>query len=307
MRIAILDLGTNTFHCLIVSVSAKGELTRLFKSKSVVKLGEGIHQGYIYPEAFERGLTAIRHYHSIIQEHHAEKILGFATSAARSTSNGKEFIDRIREETGIEVKIISGDREAELIWNGVSHCVDMDEKPALIMDIGGGSTEFIIADKQKLFWKHSFELGASRLLQMFSPSDPITEVEHDELIRYFENVLEPLFEQVNIYKPQRLIGSSGSFDTFAEMIGFRFHGRNVIKDKVHYDFQLEDYFKLHELLLPSTIHQRKQMRGLIKLRVDLIVIASILTNFVISRTGIERMTLSKYALKEGALFETIKQ
>lgn len=306
MRIAILDLGTNTFHCLIVNVTKEMDIVRLFKSKSVVKLGEGIHQGMIAPAAFQRGVKAIVHYRSIIDKYRPEKIFAFATSATRSAKNGEEFVKEIKEKTGIDINVISGDREAELICHGVRGCVELSDAAELIMDIGGGSTEFILASNEKIFWKHSFDLGASRLLQMFNPSDPMKDYEIDLLTGHFEKILEPLFVLCKKHQPGRLIGSSGSFDTLAEMIGYRFHRRNVIKDRKSYDFDIEEYYKLHHILLPSTILQRRKMKGLIKLRVDMIVVASLLTHFVLQRTGIEKMTLSKFALKEGALFEVIR-
>lgn len=306
MRIAILDLGTNTFHCLIVSIDAKGAIKRLFKSKTVVKLGEGIHEGIIAPNAFARGVKAIQHYRSVIDTYKPDTILGFATSAVRSASNGLLFLQTLKEETGITIEVISGDREAELIYYGVRSCVELSDQPELIMDIGGGSTEFIIANKDQIFWKHSFELGASRLIQMFNPSDPLKEVEIQQLENYFGNVLKLLFEETKKYSIERLVGSSGSFDTLAEMIGYRFHGRNLLKDKNAYHFNLEEYFKLHEILVPSTILQRSRMKGLIKMRIDMIVIASMLTAFTIRQIGISKMTVSKFALKEGAMFEFIE-
>jgi exopolyphosphatase / guanosine-5'-triphosphate,3'-diphosphate pyrophosphatase len=306
LRIAILDLGTNTFHCLVVKVRRNGTFERLFKSKTVVKLGEGIHQGLIIPVAFQRGLRTIKHYKTVLKKFKPDQVFAFATSAARSAVNGTDFIEAIREKTGIDVQIISGDREAELIYKGVQNCVTLDDQPVLIMDIGGGSTEFIIANNKKIFWKESFDLGASRLLQMFTPSDPISPAEILSVKSYLEKVLKPLFVQLKKHVPIKLIGSSGSFDTLAEMAGHMFQGRNVIKGVTSYEFNLEEYYKLHQVLLPSTIAERRKMKGLIKLRIDLIVIASIFTEFILNKSGIRKMTLSKYALKEGALFEVIE-
>lgn len=302
MRIAILDLGTNTFHLLITSVSKTGAWRKVFKSKSVVKLGEGaIHRNEIAPIPFRRGIKALEHYKKIIDVHKPEKIFAFATSAIRSAKNGHEFVAVAKEKTGIEITVISGEKEAEFIYLGVRQCIAMDDQPALIMDIGGGSTEFIIANKAKIFWKHSFNIGAARLLEMFEPSDPILPAEIKKLMTFLSKELSILIDAVEKYKPDQLIGSSGSFDTFAEMIGYRFHKRNVISDKNSYTFSLDEYLKLHEILLFSTVEQRKKMKGLVKMRVDMIVLATICTSLVLQKTGIQKMMLSKYALKEGAL------
>lgn len=302
MRIAILDLGTNTFHLLITSVSKTGIWKKVFKSKSVVKLGEGaIHHNEIAPLPFKRGIKALEHYKKIIDLHKPEKVFAFATSAIRSAANGQAFVEMAKEKTGIDITIITGDKEAELIYFGVRQCIPLGKEPVLIMDIGGGSTEFIIANQTKIFWKHSFNIGAARLLEMFKPSDPILLGEVKKLESFLSKELSIMIDAVEKFKPDQLIGSSGSFDTFAEMIGYRFHNRNVISDKNSYTFNLDEYLKLHEILLFSTIEQRKKMKGLVKMRVDMIVLATICTSLVLQKTGIKKMMLSKYALKEGAL------
>lgn len=308
MRIAILDLGTNTFHLLITSVSKSGVWKKVFKSKSVVKLGEGaIHHNEIAPLPFKRGIKALEHYKKIIDLHKPEKVFAFATSAIRSAANGQAFVEMAKEKTGIDISVISGDKEAELIYFGVRQCIPLGKEPVLIMDIGGGSTEFIIANQTKIFWKHSFNIGAARLLEMFKPSDPILPAEIKKLESFLSKELSILIEAVEKFKPDQLIGSSGSFDTFAEMIGYRFHNRNVISDKNSYTFNLDEYLKLHEILLFSTIEQRKKMKGLVKMRVDMIVLATICTSLILQKTGIKKMMLSKYALKEGALSMVISE
>lgn len=302
MRIAILDLGTNTFHLLITSVNKNGIWKKVFKSKTAVKLGEGaIHNNEIAPLPFKRGIRALSHYKKIIDIHKPEKVFAFATSAIRGAKNGNDFVAVAKEKTGIDITVISGDKEAELIYFGVRQCVELNEVPVLIMDIGGGSTEFIIANKEKIFWKHSYNIGAARLLEIFKPSDPLSPIELKKIEKFLSKELSLMFEAVVKYKPLQLIGSSGSFDTFAEMIGYQFYNRNIISNFNKYNFNMEQYFQLHEKILYSTIAQRKKMKGLIKMRVDMVVLATICTAFVLRKTGIDQLTLSKYALKEGAL------
>jgi exopolyphosphatase / guanosine-5'-triphosphate,3'-diphosphate pyrophosphatase len=304
MRIAILDLGTNTFHLLIVDAGSDGVFKKVFKSKLVVKLGAGaIHKNYISEIPFRRGKKALAHYRQVMVRHEVDRSFAFATSAIRSASNGPEFVKQISEEIGIDIQVISGDEEAELICLGVRQCLELGDKPSLILDIGGGSTEFIIANNSQIFWKQSFNIGAARLLEMFKPSDPVTEIEVKALEEFLDQMLAPLVPKMEELNVQSLAGSSGSFDTFAEMIGYLYHGRNVIKNADHYRFNLEEYFQLHEILLRSTSAERMEMKGLIKMRVDMIVLASICTNFVLRKFRIQEMQLSKYALKEGALWK----
>lgn len=303
MKIAILDLGTNTFHLLIVSVNKKGEWEKIFKSKSVVKLGEGSDNLKIISEkAYHRGLKALVRYKKIIDKYNTKKVFAFATSAIRSSVNGIDFVNDVLKQTEIQIEIISGDKEAELIYYGVKQCVDLSKGKSLIMDIGGGSTEFIIGDSHEIYWKHSYNIGAARLLQMFEPSNPITEDELKAIQSFLLKELKPLIQAVHLHKPEKLIGSSGSFDTFAEMIGYLFYKKNIIKGVKTYDFDFNEYKKLYEKILFSTEEQRKKMKGLVRMRVDMIVMAAICTTFVLEKTKIYQLSLSNFALKEGALY-----
>jgi exopolyphosphatase/guanosine-5'-triphosphate,3'-diphosphate pyrophosphatase len=303
MRIAILDLGTNTFHLLIAEIG-QGTIISKFKSKKAVKLGEGaIHKNRIAAVPFKRGIDTLLHYKKIIEKHDPEKVFAFATSAIRSAENGMDFVDAVKKKTGIEISVISGDKEAELICYGVRQCVDLKGKPSLIMDIGGGSTEFIIADRNEIFWKKSFDIGAARLLEIFKPSNPITDKEISQIIDYIEKQIAPLTKTLKKYKIHKLIGSSGSFDTFAAMAGYRFHKRNVIANTNSYKFNLDEFNHIHRQVLNSTLGDRMKMKGLIRMRVDMIVIAAICTEYILRKFEIKEMHLSKYALKEGALWK----
>jgi len=308
MKLAVLDLGTNTFHLLIVEVRNDGSTARIFKSKIAVKLGEGaIQDKYIAPVPFARGINTLKHYAEVISKHRPEKIYAFATSGIRSAKNGKKFIATAKKEAGIKIKVIPGEKEAELICFGVRQCVDLGDSPHLIMDIGGGSTEFIIASSKKIFWKKSFDIGASRLLAEFKPSNPVTASEVNSIEKYLSEVLVPLNNALEKFPVDELIGSSGSFDTLAEMIGWKYHKRNVLKNVRSYRFNIHEYFHLHTQLLKSTTEQRMKMKGLIRMRVDMIVIASICMNYILEKFNLEKMAVSKYALKEGAVWEIISK
>lgn len=306
MKLAILDLGTNTFHLLIIKLKKDGTTKKLFKSKTIVKLGKDtISKRRINDAAFRRGMDAIEHYAAIISKHKPDKLFALATSAIRSAENQGEFIRMAKEKTGIQIQVISGEKEAELIYYGVRQCVPLTAEKVLIMDIGGGSTEFIIANQDKIFWKKSFDIGASRLLQLINPSDPINETEINNLCNYLHAVLNPLFDESAKHTITKLVGSSGSFDSLAEMIGWKTKKKNVLKGVHYLDFNLDHYYALHELLLSSTINERKKIKGLVKLRVDMIVVASISVKFILEKIKIRKMTVSKYALKEGAVWKIL--
>jgi exopolyphosphatase / guanosine-5'-triphosphate,3'-diphosphate pyrophosphatase len=303
VRIAILDFGTNTFHLLIAELQDDATYKKLFRSKVAVKLGEGsIRKNIIGAVPFKRGLKAIRHYKEVIDQYQPDEIYSFATSAIRSAENGNDFVEAAFNQSGIKIDVISGEREAELICFGVRQCYNFPDGPALIMDIGGGSTEFIIADDRKIYWKKSFNIGAARLLDSFKVSDPLKKEEEENISNFLSSELTPLSDALKTYTVKTLVGSSGSFDTFAEMISYRVHGKNILKGKKSFQFNLREFFRLHDDLIKSTTARRNKMKGLIKMRVDMIVLASICTEIVLKSTGVKKMILSKYALKEGALW-----
>jgi exopolyphosphatase / guanosine-5'-triphosphate,3'-diphosphate pyrophosphatase len=306
-RIAIIDLGTNTFNLLIASVNPDKTYTTLFQTKISVKLGEGgIGKGFIAPEAFQRGIEAIKTYRQTIEKYNVKKTIAIATSAIRGASNGAEFVLKIRAETDIDVQIISGEKEAELIYFGVRQAVKMNDETSLIIDIGGGSTEFVIANGHQIFWKHSFLLGAARLLELFNPSDPITNVQVESLNNHLNTELQPLFDAVKKYPVSELIGSSGSFDSLADMIAARYYTPTILDGKTEFTYHLEDIKAIHNLILKSTKDERLQMKGLIEMRVDMIVVSSILVDFIIRNFAIRKMRLSTYSLKEGVMYESLK-
>ncbi|HEU4718516.1 MAG TPA: phosphatase, partial [Bacteroidia bacterium] len=299
-RIAVIDLGTNTFNLLVAEITGPHSFISVYNEKLPVKLGEGgINRGFIAEKAFHRGVQAMENYAATVRDWKADEVMAFATSAVRSASNGKEFVQTVKEKTGISITIISGEEEAELICTGVRHAVKLSEEPSLIIDIGGGSTEFIIASRDKVFWKQSFEIGASRLLQKFEPSDPITEKETAIVSAYLVDVLAPLWAAVQQYNVHELVGASGSFESLAEMVTLQFHKIPFDEKETEFEFDLDECAVVHRQIMTSTRAQRLKMEGLISMRVDLIVVSALLVELIIRRLGITRMRLSTYALKEG--------
>jgi exopolyphosphatase/guanosine-5'-triphosphate,3'-diphosphate pyrophosphatase len=306
MKIAVIDLGTNTFNLLIVEVKTDKTYATLFQTKISVKLAEGgINKGFIADLPFQRGIEALKSHYNTTQKYQVDKIYAFATSAIRGASNCSDFVEKAKAETGIDLQVISGDREAELICYGVRSAVEMSDEISLIIDIGGGSTEFIIANKNKIFWKQSFLLGAARLLELFPPSDPITDSEISVFTVHLKKELQPLFEAVKKFPITELLGSSGSFDSLAEMIAHRFYSPSILEGKTEYTFNLEDCETIYTDILKSTTAARLQIKGLVAMRVDMIVVSSIIVHFVIRSLAIQKMRLSTYSLKEGVIYEVL--
>lgn len=302
MRYAIIDLGTNTFNLLICEV-LNGQNIRLFDTKRPVKLGEGgINNKIIVPAAFKRGVDALHEYAHIIKEHQCKNVKAIATSAIRNASNGNEFVAAVKLETGIDILVIDGNKEAELIYHGVKQALDLGAEPMLIMDIGGGSTEFIIANNQNILWKQSFELGAARLLDRFKPSEPITLEQINAIESYLNEQLVPLKQEFQKYSINTLVGSSGSFDSLAEVIINRYRNMEWPKDLTTFNFEFNELTEIIQTMLNSTREERLKIKGLSHMRVDMIVVSSVLVKWVCNYFKLEDLRLSTYSLKEGALY-----
>nr|WP_315422750.1 exopolyphosphatase [uncultured Pedobacter sp.] len=304
MRVAVIDLGTNTFHLLIAEKAGK-ELGILYKTNVPVKLGEGrINDNIIIPAAFERGINCLKDFSQIINDYQVDKVRATATSAVRSAENGKDFVNAVNERTGINIETISGDEEAELIYQGVKLSGAITDL-SLIMDIGGGSVEFILCDTENLIWKKSYNIGAARLMQQFFKSDPINDGDKNAILFHIQNQLTDLFNICEKHQPKVLIGSAGAFETFAELIIRKNKLKTDINTTKTFEFNFDDYIEIAGKLLNSNHQERSAMPGIIPLRVDMIVIAALITNYVLGRSKINRLTLSTYDLKMGVLASLI--
>lgn len=296
MKIAAIDLGTNTFH-LIIAEHNEPELRIIYKTNQPVKLGEDITKNnLIIPTAFERGINCLKEFKTILDQHQVDKIKATATSGVRSAKNGLDFIEVAKNDAGIIIDIIDGDEEAQLIYEGVKWSGAITGK-SLIMDIGGGSTEFIICDENELIWKKSYDIGAARLMQTFFKSDPINKVDQNAINNYLSEELKALKFICDEFQPQALIGSAGAFETFAGMLNKELDLKTTSTAQI----SLTKYQELAENLIHSSHHERAAMEGLIPLRVDMIVMAAMLTNYIVKELTIKEMKLSTYDLKMGVL------
>jgi exopolyphosphatase/guanosine-5'-triphosphate,3'-diphosphate pyrophosphatase len=308
-RVAILDLGTNTFNLLIAEKGNSPSLKVLVNKKYPVKLGEGkINKGEIANSAIKRGQSAINAYYLIIKDLNVDFIQAFGTSAPRTSKNGYILLDEIREKTGIEVEIISGDREAELIYKGVRQTLSFNSEKFLILDIGGGSNELIIADMNKIFWKKSYPLGIARLLEKFKPGDPITDFDIRSINEYLAESLDELFYQLRQHEINILIGASGSFETFVTMTQeLDINETECVLEHNSNKITLSELNQLNEKLIRSTIEERKKMKGLELMRVEMIVLASLFVNFMLENHKFYMIVQSNFALKEGAAYEQLNK
>ncbi len=302
MPYGVIDLGSNTFNLLVAAISDQG-WKELYAERVPVKLLEFSTDGAIQPAPFQRGLEALKTFREKASLYKVSQLLGVATSALRSTTNREDFLIQAQAIIQGDIRVIDGDEEARLIYLGVRQAVDLGNSPQLIVDIGGGSIEFIIANQHTLFWRQSFPVGVARLKQAFHHHEPMASQEINRLLTHLDQALAPLSQAVQQFPVDTLIGSSGSFDSLANILHLRKQGRSLPLDTIGYTFSLEELFQLHAEILKLTLQERLQINGLIPFRADMMVVASLVIFWILDRLPIQGVKSSAYALREGLLAE----
>ncbi len=300
MKAAIIDLGTNTCNLLVAEIY-RGGYTILHQSKQLVKLGDGkIRENEISSEATFRAIQSLQIQKEIIKQYQPETIRVIATSAVRTAENKIQFLETLGENTGWIVKVVTGEKEAELIFEGVLLAFGEFVNPSVILDIGGGSNEIIVAKGKEMVWKESQPTGMARVITRYSLSDPIRSDEVKMLQDFFLEAHATAFTKCREENVKTLVGCSGAFDTIADIIDSVDPG---VKTRKQQNILLNDFYSVYHLLLKSTREERLAMKGMDYVRVDLIVPAVILIELMITRIGIGQIIQTDFALREGVLFE----
>ena len=293
MNLAVIDLGTNTFNLLIADV-IDDHFEILHSAKEGVSIGMGgINKRVIATDAFERGLKCLVNFKIKCNEFKVERIIAFGTSAIRDAENSIDFITAVKVATGIEIKVITGEIEAELIYKGVSWSYDFSE-PAVIMDIGGGSTEFIFADKNGISNLVSLNIGLLRIFQEFTFSDPMTKEDIVTVRNWLDEKAGNYFEGK---KEKILIGASGTFETFYEML----YNKDIKDEVAMIELPFERFIQVIEEIILSSEAQRDTNERIIAIRKKMAPIAAVKVQWIIEKLGVEKVFISTCSLKEGAL------
>jgi exopolyphosphatase/guanosine-5'-triphosphate,3'-diphosphate pyrophosphatase len=303
-RFAVIDIGTNTCNLLIANILPDGSFETVYDRKLPVKLGRGgINKEILLPEAIERGIHALQSHFETIQKYEVNQVKVVGTSALRGATNRSIFLEKVKQLLSWDIEIIDGELEAELIFRGVRLSLPDGIGNYLIVDIGGGSIEFILANNNNILWRKSFNIGIARALETILLSDPVTPAEILAYENWFDEHLQDLWIACERYHPLTLVGCSGAFDTLMDIYE---KAEPDLKIRGVSEFPLRDYLKIHEQLLQSDHETRSKMEGMDKMRVEMIVIASVFTNFILQRLTIQRLIHTHYALKEGVMDRLIQ-
>lgn len=294
--VAVIDLGTNTFHLLIARQEEDGSFKELHRERRYIKLAEaGIER--IGAAPFARGLQALRDFALILERKQVRQVRAIGTAALRTAANGSDFVTAVREQTGIDIQLISGSEEARLIAKGVQRAIPSNLGNHLIMDIGGGSVEFILCIDREARWAKSYPIGVAVLYRSFHRTEPITAAEQAELRTFLSGPLTEIKAQLEQHPINRLIGAAGTFDVIADMLG---RDRPTAHcTRVH----LSRLGAFNERIIGATKEERHAMPEIPSDRADMIVVALILVEEVLALLEEPELLVSDYSLKEGVLSE----
>ncbi|WP_392966645.1 exopolyphosphatase [Streptomyces sp. LN245] len=309
-RVAAVDCGTNSIRLLVADADPRtGELAELDRRMTIVRLGQGVDRtGRLAPEALERTFAACRAYAEAIQEHGAERLRFVATSASRDAENRDEFVRGVLDILGVEPEVISGDQEAEFSFTGATkELAGRDDlaTPYLVVDIGGGSTEFVVgADRVRA--ARSVDIGCVRMTERHlvrdgAVTDPPTAEQVAAMRADIEAALDLAEETVPLSEARTLVGLAGSVTTIAaialdldEYDSERIHHSRVSLDRVR---------EITEWLLRSTHAERAAVPSMHPGRVDVIGAGALVLLSIMERTGAAEVVVSEHDILDGIAFK----
>ncbi len=305
--IAAIDVGTNSFHLVVALVNADGHFEVLTREREPVRLGSGGEDmKRLAPDAIERGISALDRMRRIAEHAGAASVTAVATSAVREADNRGAFVARARCEAGVNLEVVSGVEEARLIHLGVLASVPLTDKRHLVIDIGGGSTEFIVGDGTTPLLLRSLKLGAIRLSDRFFPDGCTRKRSVRECRDYIRSFLGNLPDEIAALGFETVVGSSGTITAVARMCAHRRGDRDSRTGRLSFT-AAELHSLTAELMSAKTPAERLSIEGLEERRADIIVGGSLLLAEAFDMFDIASMDISDYALREGILLEQVRR
>ena len=304
VRVAALDLGTNSFHLLVADVHGDGHLEPLVREKEMLRLGDVVSRhGSIPPSAADHAVATVRRFRMLADAAGATELVAKATSAIRRAANGAELVDRIEDETGVDVDVISGHEEARLIFNAIRASVVLDPAPAICFDVGGGSLEIMIGDARGMQWATSLPLGVARLTAEYVHSDPLSKRDRRALRDHIVEELAPAREAAEQFRPRLAVGSSGTLECLAQMVAARRDEDPASLNQL--TITRQELEPLHKEIIGSSASERLRMPGLDARRVDLVVAGSMLLATTMEEFDLDALMISEWALREGIVLDAV--
>ncbi|NEQ31671.1 MAG: Ppx/GppA family phosphatase [Leptolyngbya sp. SIO4C5] len=307
MKLAAIDIGTNSIHMIIVEAIAQRHFEVIDREKEMVKLGAGVFAtNRLSDRAFAAGLETISRYVHLAEQTGVDEIITAATSAIREAQNGEAFMDAVVQQTGLAPRIISGKEEARLIFLAVRNSIALENDTALVFDIGGGSTEAVLGNQQEVLFGDSLQLGVQRLLDMFEDKGPVGSESRGVLEAHIRFVAQQTLDQIQEIGFERVVGTSGTIRTLGEAAHLKAKGeslRSVNAEVV----RLKDIEDLTADLLERAMKDRTKVKGINDKRADAIHLGGVLLAQLLKMAGVKEITLCDASLREGMILDYLER
>ncbi len=304
--VGFVDIGTNAVRLLVVRINPNFSYTIISQDKEVVRLGEAeFKDNLLKPEAMERAIFVCGKFSALAKTYGATNIIAVGTSAIREAHNQSEFLQRLFQETGLNVHVISGEEEARLIYLGVLSGIDIGEEKALFIDLGGGSTEIAIGDQHQLYYVHSLKVGAIRLTTKFIGegwTGPLSEGIYKQMKTYVSRNTRKVKANVKECGSRIAWGSSGTIINLAEITNkiFKKNGNGGNGNMV---LTRKNLKKLASTLCSLSLEERRKLPGINPYRADIIVTGAAIVEAVMEDFGLEEIRVSHKELRDGLLVD----
>jgi exopolyphosphatase/guanosine-5'-triphosphate,3'-diphosphate pyrophosphatase len=301
VTVAALDVGSNSFHLMVVETCPDGSSRVLERAREMVRLGEAsLHVGVIPEEAFQRGLSALRSLVARARVFRPVEILAVATSAVREASNGRAFVEAVERECGLQIRVIDGIEEARFIYQGARQALALDGRRAALFDVGGGSTEAILGDQHQALLASTLKLGVLRLRDHWLRSDPPSPHDTAVMSEWVRTVTSSTIARFHAAGFDLVALTSGTALALARLAGRRLPRLGSV-DRFHLSLQALRVWA--EKLSAMTTGERSQVPGLDPGRVDTIVPGAVILRSILEATGAEEALVCDAALREGVIAE----
>ncbi len=310
MRVAAVDVGSNSIHMVVAEVEADGRFRVLDRAKEMVRLGGRTHnEGRLSDAAMDAGAQTLATFRTLADRLGVNRVQAVATSAVREAANGGDFIRRVKNEVGWRIKVIQGLEEARLIYLGVRHVMDLaSDSPSLIVDIGGGSVELILVEEGEATWFESLKLGVARLSDRFLEEDPPPKKVLESLDTEIEAGLASFHKLIKDrgrkWKVRRIVGTSGTMDNLVAMASHSDQNTAATRNSAS-TIDAAAISRVRKQLSRTDRANRLEIKGLDSKRVDLIIAGACVADQIISTSGAKAVVSCNWALREGVLLDFI--
>ena len=306
-KLAILDIGTNSIHMVLAEVEPDFSYKILDRFKDMTRLGDGAFTSRrLTVAAMTRALEVIKTLITLARNKGYDRIETVATSAVREAKNGGDFIEEIARQTGLTVRVVTGEEEARLIYLGVRHSMDLSSRPTLVLDVGGGSVELIVANRERMLHGQSLKLGAIRLKDLYLKKDPPSKSMVKDMGKAIEAQIKTALQPFKGADYERLVGTSGMIGNLTEVIHLQRTGRPVPQLNMA-TISLKEVRGVEDLLRSSSFKARLAIPGLDAKRADTLLPAAVVVRTVMERVDRDEMTISDKAIREGLIYDFIER